>query len=159
NLPRARPFRIVMVRCGRGEENRMTIGKPRPGGALPAGESHSTEASRARSAEAVIDGTPFMLARLGRDMRYRFISRAYARMVARGSEGVIGKHVAEILGGGGFAGVRPSMEKARGGEPTEYEREIRFPGLGPRLIRGMYTPMFDEAGRSDGWIASLLDVG
>src|SRR5262249_35568959 len=45
------------------------------------------------------------------------------------------------------------------GEPTEYELEIRFPGLGPRLIRGMYTPVLDEAGDSDGWIASLLDVG
>src|ERR1043166_8804406 len=140
----------------------MTIGKPRPGGAFPAGEStQSTADSRARSAEqeAVIDGTPFMLARLGRDMRYRFISLAYARMIARRSEDVIGKHVAEVLGEDGFAAVRPHIEKVLGGEPTEYELEIRFPGLGPRLIRGMYTPMFDESGRSDGWIASLLDVG
>jgi PAS domain S-box-containing protein len=139
----------------------MTKGKPRPGGALPAGETHSTADSRARSAEqeAVIDGTPFMLARLGRDMRYRFISRAYARMIARRSEDVIGKHVAEVLGDEGFAAVRPHIEKVLGGEPTEYELEIRFPGLGPRLIRGMYTPVLDETGRSDGWIASLLDVG
>src|ERR1043166_2285949 len=139
----------------------MTKGKPRPGGVLPAGETHSTADSRARSAEqdAVIDGTPFMLARLGRDMRYRFISRAYARMIARRSEDVIGKHVTEVLGEEGFAAVRPHIEKALRGEPTEYELELRFPGLGPRLIRGMYTPVLDEAGRSDGWIASLLDVG
>ena len=54
------------------------------------------EASRARGAEleTVIDGTPFMLARLGRDMRYRFISRAYARTISRRSEEVIGTHVA-----------------------------------------------------------------
>jgi PAS domain S-box-containing protein len=136
----------------------MTIGQPRPGGVLPAGETHA-EASRARSAEAVIDGTPFMLARLGRDMRYRFISRAYAQMIARRSEDVIGKHVAEILGDEGFTAVRPHIDKVLRGEPTEYELEIRFPGLGPRLIRGMYTPVLDEAGDSDGWIASLLDVG
>jgi PAS domain S-box-containing protein len=136
----------------------MTIGQPRPGGVLPAGET-STEASRAHSAEAVIDGTPFMLARLGRDMRYRFISRAYAHMIARRSEDVIGKHVAEVLGEESFAAVRPHIDKVLRGEPTEYELEIRFPGLGPRLIHGMYTPVLDEAGDSDGWIASLLDVG
>ena len=67
------------------------------------------DAKRARGAEleTVIDGTPFMLARLGRDMRYRFISRAYARMISRRSEEVIGKHVADILGQEGFAAVRP----------------------------------------------------
>ena len=77
----------------------MTIGKPRPGGALPpSGTGESAQALRARGAEleAVIDGTPFMRARLGRDMRYRFISSAYARMIARRSEDVIGKHVADV---------------------------------------------------------------
>ncbi|HML12252.1 MAG TPA: PAS domain S-box protein [Xanthobacteraceae bacterium] len=119
------------------------------------------EALRARGAEleAVIDGTPFMLARLGRDMRYRFISRAYARMIGRRSEDVIGRHVADVLGQEGFAAVRPHIEKVLRGEPTEYELEIRFPGLGPRLLRGFYTPVLDEAGRADGWIASLLDIG
>jgi PAS domain S-box-containing protein len=140
----------------------MTIGKPRPGGALPPGGTvESAEALRARGAEleAVIDGTPFMLARLGRDMRYRFISRAYARMIARQPEDVIGKHVADVLGQEGFAGVRPYIEKVLRGEPTEYELEISFPGVGPRLLHGMYTPMFDAAGRGDGWIASLIDIG
>ena len=89
------------------------------------------EASRARGAElqTVIDGTPFMLARLGPDLRYRFISRAYARMISRRSEEVIGKHVADILGEDGFAAVRPYIEKVLRGEPTQYELEIAFPGL------------------------------
>ena len=61
----------------------------------PSKRDSESEALRARGAEleAVIDGTSFMLARLDRDMRYRFISRAYARMIARRSEDVIGKHV------------------------------------------------------------------
>jgi PAS domain S-box-containing protein len=140
----------------------MTIGKPRPGGAFPPSETvKSAEALRARGAEleAVIDGTPFMLARLGRDMRYRFISSAYARMIARRSEHVIGKHVADVLGQEGFAAVRPYIEKVLRGEPTEYELEIRFPEVGPRLLHGMYTPVLDAAGRGDGWIASLIDIG
>src|SRR5215471_2714605 len=115
------------------------------------------EALRARGAEleAVIDGTPFMLARLGRDMRYRFISRAYGRMIDRRSEDVIGTHVADVLGQQGFAAVRPYIDQVLRGEPTEYELEINFPRLGPRLIHGMYTPVLDDAGHADGWIASL----
>jgi PAS domain S-box-containing protein len=140
----------------------MIIGKPRPGGAFPPSESaDSTEALRARGAEleAVIGGTPFMLARLGRDMRYRFISRAYARMIGRRPEDVVGRHVAEILGQDGFAAVRPYVEKVLSGEPTEYELEIHFTGVGARYLRGIYTPEFDPAGTVDGWIASLIDVG
>jgi PAS domain S-box-containing protein len=114
---------------------------------------------RGAELEAVIDGTPFMLARLGRDMCYRFISRAYARTIAREVEDVIGKHAADVLGEEGFAAVRPYIEKVLHGEPAEYELEIAFPGLGPRLMRGFYTPVFDEAGKVDGWIASLLDIG
>jgi PAS domain S-box-containing protein len=119
------------------------------------------EALRERGAEleAVIDGTPFMLARLGRDMRYRFISRAYGEMIDRRPEDVIGKHVADVLGEEGFAAVRPYIEKVLRGEPTEYELEIRFPGVGARFLRGIYTPVLDQAGQADGWIASLLDLG
>jgi PAS domain S-box-containing protein len=140
----------------------MTIGKPRPGGALPPSEPiDSTTALRARGAEleAVIGGTPFMLARLSRDMRYRFISRAYARMIGRRPEDVVGMHVADILGQEGFEAVRPHIEKVLCGEPTEYELEIRFAGAGARYLRGIYTPEFNAAREVDGWIASLIDVG
>jgi PAS domain S-box-containing protein len=123
--------------------------------------TRAEEALRARGAEleAVIDRTPFMLARLDRDMRYRFISRAYARMIGRRPEDVIGKHVADILGQEGFAAVRPHIEKVLRGEPTQYELEIRFAGIGPRHVCGIYTPELDRAGQIDGWIASLLDMG
>jgi PAS domain S-box-containing protein len=123
--------------------------------------TRAEEALRARGAEleAVIDRTPFMLARLGRDLRYRFISRAYARMIDRRPEDVIGQSIAEIIGEDGFTAVRPHIEKVLTGEPTEYELEICFPGIGPRLLRGIYTPERDEAGNVDGWIASILDIG
>jgi PAS domain S-box-containing protein len=119
------------------------------------------EAIRARGAEleAVIDRTPFMLARVGRDLRYRFVSQAYARMIDRRPEDVVGKHISEVLGQEGFAAVRPYIDKVLQGEPTEYELEIRFPSIGPRLLRGVYTPERDERGHVDGWVASILDIG
>jgi PAS domain S-box-containing protein len=119
------------------------------------------EAVRARGAEleAVIDRTPFMLARVGRDLRYRFVSQAYARMIDHRPEDVVGRHISEVLGPEGFAAVRPYIGKVLQGEPTEYELEIRFPSIGPRLLRGVYTPERDERGHVDGWVASILDIG
>jgi len=174
-LREARPVRGVEVVGERPDGTRVRLA-PHPvpifdaAGALIGGlnlvvdiseHKRAEEALRARGVEleAVIDGTPFMLARLGRDMRYRFISRAYARMIRQASEQVIGKHISDVLGQEGFAAVRPYVETVLRGEPTEYELEIEFPGIGAHLLRGLYTPVLDQAGASDGWIASLLDIG
>jgi PAS domain S-box-containing protein len=109
--------------------------------------------------EAVIDRTPFMLCRLGRDMRYRFISQAYARMIGRPPEEIVGRHIADILRPQGFNAVRPYIETVLRGESTEYELEFDLPGVGPRLLRGIYTPERDARGNVDGWIASIVDIG
>src|SRR5262249_3214173 len=92
-------------------------------------------------------------------VRSRVRGGGAAGLIPRRSEEVIGKHVTDILGQEGFAAVRPYIEKVLRGEPTQYELEITFPGHEPRLLRGFYTPLLDEAGNPDGWIASLLDVG
>ena len=109
--------------------------------------------------EAVIDRTPFMLCRLGRDLRYRFISQAYAQMIGRPPEEIVGRHIADILRPQGFNAVRPYIETVLRGESTEYELEIDLPGVGPRLLRGIYTPERDARGNVDGWIASIVDIG
>ena len=119
------------------------------------------DALRARGAqlETIIDRTPFMLVRCGRDLRYRFISQAYARMLGRRAEDVVGRPIAEIIGQDGFAAIRPYIDKVLQGEPTEYEIQVDFKGAGSRLLRGIYTPALDEHGSIDGWVASILDVG
>src|SRR5207237_6449992 len=56
------------------------------------------EALRAKEAEleAIINRTPFMLTRCTRDLRYRYVSRAYAEMVGRTPEQIAGKPILEI---------------------------------------------------------------
>jgi len=71
------------------------------------------EALRASEAElqSVINRTPFMLVRCSRDLRYRFISEAYAQMIGRDRDEVIGKTIAEMLGERGFNVLRPYIEQ------------------------------------------------
>src|SRR5881396_3667229 len=57
------------------------------------------EALRAKEAEleAVINRTPFMLTRCSRDLRYRFVSQAYADMLDRTPEEIVGKQIVKIM--------------------------------------------------------------
>jgi len=118
------------------------------------------EALRASEAElqSVINRTPFMLVRCSRDLHYRFVSQAYAQLVGRRREDIVGKTIAEAIGQKGFATLRPHVEKVLAGEAVEFDCEIDFPNVGPRRLQIAYRPETDAAGKVDGWIASLLDI-
>src|SRR5215469_1167776 len=71
------------------------------------------EALRASEAElqSVINRTPFMLVRCSRDLRYRFISQAYAQWVGKPREDVLGKTIAETIGEIAYTTLQPHIEK------------------------------------------------
>src|ERR1043166_4304884 len=118
------------------------------------------EALRAKEAEleAIINRTPFMLTRCRRDLRYRFVSRAYAEMLGRTSEEIAGKPIVEIIGKEGFKAISPYVEKALKGQRVEYETEVTYRGLGPRSMHCVYTPDRDEHGNVIGWFGSIIDI-
>jgi len=114
--------------------------------------------AREHELELIINRTPFMFTRCSRDLRYRFVSRAYAEMIGRRVEEVAGKSLVEIMGKVGYETIRPHVEKVLQGERAECESEVDFQGVGRRLLRVVYTPEKDEHGNVEGWIASILDV-
>jgi PAS domain S-box-containing protein len=117
-------------------------------------------ALRAKEAELenIINRTPFMLIRCSPDLRYRFVSPAYAEMLNRRPDEIVGKELVEIIGKEGFKGVLPHIQKVLRGERAEYEHEVDYEGVGKRYLHGLYTPDKDEQGRVVGWITSMLDV-
>jgi PAS domain S-box-containing protein len=117
-------------------------------------------ALRASEAElqSVINRTPFMLVRCGRDLRYRFVSAAYAQLIGRDRNEIVGKSIAEMLGPRGFDTLRPYIEEVLRGEQVEFECELDFPEIGRRSLYIAYRPEHDATGGITGWIASLLDV-
>jgi PAS domain S-box-containing protein len=108
--------------------------------------------------KSIIYRTPFMLIRLDRDLRYRFISQAYLEMTGRQPEQVVGKRLVDILGEKDFQAIRPHIEKVLQGDRVEFEREVHYPGVGTRFLHVVYTPDQDERGTVTGWIASMLDI-
>ena len=108
--------------------------------------------------EAIVNRTPFMLTRCSRDLRYQFVSRAYAEMLGRRPEEFVDKPIVEIMGEEGFDATRQHVEKVLSGERDSYEIEIPFKNVGKRTLQVAYTPEQDETGNVTGWIASMVDV-
>ncbi|HSB00838.1 MAG TPA: PAS domain S-box protein [Anaerolineales bacterium] len=118
------------------------------------------EALRAKESELqeIINRTPFMLTRCTRDLRYRFVSDAYARMIGRTPEEVAGKPILEIMGAEGLRTISPYIEKVLQGQQVEYETEVSFQSAGTPSLHVVYTPDRDEQGSVIGWFASIIDV-
>lgn len=120
--------------------------------ALKAAEDKQTELQK------IIDATPFMLIRCNRDLRYLFVSHAYAAMLGLRPEEILGKQIPEMIGREGFETIRPHIERVLQGRREQYEDEIRYQTIGVRTIRAVYMPEHDEHENVTGWVASLLDI-
>lgn len=96
--------------------------------------------------------------RCSRDLRYLWVSPAYARWVGLPPEDIIDRHIIEILGEDGVASIMPYVRKVLTGEPVEYEAQVPFSSLGTRWIHAAYTPTYDASGEVDGWVAVVTDT-
>ena len=118
------------------------------------------EEVRARESQLqhLISETPFMFTRCNRELRYVFVSRAYAQMLGRAPAEIEGRSIAEIMGDEGFATIRPYIDAVLTGTRIEYESDVMFAGVGPRSLRVVYVPDRRADGLVIGWIASILDI-
>jgi len=109
--------------------------------------------------ERIITETPFMLTRCTRDLRYRYVSRAYAEMLGHKQNDFAGKRIARVIGGKAFATIRPYVERVLLGETVSYEMMVPFKDAGPHFLSVTYVPDKNERGEVIGWIASMVDIG
>ena len=118
------------------------------------------EALRAHEAEleAVINRTPFMLARCSRDLRYRFVSQGFADLFGQKPEEIVGRPMVEVLGDEALKSVLPVVARVLNGQRVETETEAHYRGAGRRFIHVVATPETDEHGKIIGWVASMLDI-
>ena len=109
--------------------------------------------------EQIVTQTPFMLTRCTRDLRYRYVSRAYAEMFRRKPGEFAGKAIVEVIGKEGLKTILPHIKQVLQGDNVEYEMEVPFQGVGVRWINCVYVPDRDSDGNVVGWFASLIDIG
>jgi PAS domain S-box-containing protein len=109
-------------------------------------------------AETILANTPFLLTRCSSDLRYVFVSEAYARMIGHRPEELVGKKIIEVMGETGFQTILPHIKAVLTGQRVEYETDVHFKDVGPRLLHVIYTPDMDRSGHVRGWVASIIDI-
>ena len=113
---------------------------------------------RDRELNAIVNLTPFVLSRCSRDLRYLFVSRAYAAMVGYTQKEIAGQPIINIMGKEGLRTIQPYIDRVLKGERVEYESEVPFLEGGSRVLHVVYLPDKSAKGEVIGWIASILDI-
>ena len=111
-----------------------------------------------RSSQSVINRTPFMLVRCSRDLRYRFISEAYAHMIGRAATRFSAKPLRRCSARSGFNTLRPYIDEVLRGEPWISNASSTFRRSARASSTSLIGPKWIAKGNVDGWIASLLDI-
>lgn len=112
----------------------------------------------AKELQRVLDYTPFLLTHCSRDLRYLFVSKAFAEMVGLPPDEIIGKPIVDVIGPEAFARIHPRVDAVLRGQHVEVEDEITFASIGRRRLDVICVPERDERGEVIGWIASMKDV-
>jgi signal transduction histidine kinase len=100
----------------------------------------------------VTDAMPAAAVRCARDHTFLWVNACYARWMARPAEAIIGRKFGDIVGAETMREIQPHIQRVLAGEPVQYERLARFPGLGARWLSWSYTPT------EEGWVAIGMDV-
>ena len=98
------------------------------------------------------------MVRISADLRYVWANRVFAAWAGTTPEGLVGRHVREVIGDEGVRALEPYSKELRAGRRVEYERLAHFGGRGLRWIYCVGEPIFDAAGQPDGWVVVISDI-
>lgn len=98
------------------------------------------------------------LVRCSRGLRYLAANPAYAEIVGRPVEDIVGSTMSEVLGEEGWENIRPFAEQALRGEKVEFDTAQHYASGVTRFIHAIFTPEILESGMVVGWVGSISDV-
>ena len=117
-------------------------------------------AARARAQEIrlLADNVPVLISHFSHDLRCLFANKAYASFWGWNVDSVIGRTVEEIIGAEGFREIEPYIRRVLSGETATYERQLRTPDGGTRVIEVNLLPQLDEAGKAISAFVLISDI-
>ncbi|NNE85983.1 MAG: PAS domain-containing protein, partial [Alphaproteobacteria bacterium] len=90
--------------------------------------------------------------------RYRFVNDAFAELVGRPREHILGKTLVDLVDEDMYQQVAPYIDTALGGEEVTFERERPGPDGSPKFYQSSYLPHFDDQGRVIGCYGLSVDI-
>jgi len=106
----------------------------------------------------ILDSVPAPVSYVDASQRFRYNNSAYDKWVGRPHLELYGAHLREVLGEKAYADVRPYAERALGGEPVSFEKELEYADGTRRFVSVSYIPDADESGRVRGFVALVGDL-
>ena len=104
----------------------------------------------------ILDSLPTLVAYCDAEQRYEFVNLAYADVVGRAFDQIVGRRVAEVVPDAVYSQIRPRIEAALRGDEQSFDMQMPL-GTGGRWMRTRYVPHY--AGTVvDGFCVVLIDV-
>ena len=104
------------------------------------------------------DNIPEPIIYFDRDLRYRFVNRAFLEYRNVSREQVVGRTVAEVRGAQFAKELQPLVERAFKGQPTVFEHQNRMENGTLRWSRARLVPEFGSDGTVDGVYVVIVDI-
>ena len=112
-----------------------------------------------RRIRTITDAMPALISYVDVEERYQFVNKAYAGLVSRPVEAIVGRHMAEVLAPELYARREAFVERALKGEHVEFETEITTEGmLPPRFAQVSFVPHIGEDGQILGFFSLMQDI-
>ncbi|AKQ63378.1 Sensory box histidine kinase/response regulator [Myxococcus hansupus] len=127
-------------------------------------QSEKEELTRqVRTSEAhlrlVMDALPVLISFVDAQERYGFVNKAYEEWFGLPREALLGRTLIEVIGPAAYAVLGPYVKRGLAGEHFTFEQHgVPYRLGGTRDVRVSFTPLYDDAGQPDGYVAMLQDV-
>jgi len=106
----------------------------------------------------LLDSLPQMVSYVDRDLVYRFVNRAYERLMGLDPANVVGRRLEDVIGEKAFAKAEPYVREALQGRAVHYQERLVYSGGQDLHIDGYLLPDRDKQGQVCGYYGLLHDV-
>jgi diguanylate cyclase (GGDEF)-like protein/PAS domain S-box-containing protein len=110
-----------------------------------------------RQLRDMTDNLPALVGYIDPDHRYRFANEKYREWLGHDPCGMLGRHVADVLGESVYAEMSCQIDKALAGERVQWARSVRRAGVERHLLVE-YIPDLDADGGVRGCYALTVDI-
>ena len=109
--------------------------------------------------DLIASAAPVLLAYVDRDLRYRFVNRAYEKFFGKHRSEIIGRRVKDLVPAESYERIGPMLERAiASSQPQRLGLEIVDTDGRVHFVESNYVPDVDAAGRARGAVIAGIDM-
>jgi PAS domain S-box-containing protein len=108
--------------------------------------------------DALANANPSLVSHVGRDLRYRYVNRAYTDWFGKSEKDIIGLSVRELHGEEAFNALQPNIEEVLSGKEVAFSADIDVVTGGRRSIDCQFIPEVDADLKVSGYFVFTTDV-